>query len=298
MLKLIIVTYIVASGLYVHFRGKVRHKPLRQLSDHSTLMAPINCFLYLFSRHPDQPFYREEDFPEMRQVTERWQEIRDEGLALERHIKGSEKRDDVGFNSFFRRGWKRFYLKWYGDSHASAKALCPVTTEILAGIPSVKAAMFTMLPAGSDLMKHRDPYGGSIRYHLGLRTPNDDGCFINVDGTDYSWRDGQPVFFDETYIHFARNETDVDRLILFCDIERPMKYRWAATVNRWFSKHVMGAAASPNDDNDRTGAINRLFGRVYKFRETGKALKRRNRPLYYTLKWAILGGIVFGLLSL
>ncbi|USE38174.1 aspartyl/asparaginyl beta-hydroxylase domain-containing protein [Endozoicomonas sp. SCSIO W0465] len=28
--------------------------------------------------------------------------------------------------------------------------------------------------------------------------------------------------FDETYIHFAENSTDTDRINLFCDVERPM----------------------------------------------------------------------------
>src|SRR5699024_12180722 len=88
---------------------------------------------------------------------------RDEAEALENHIKGSDKKDDAGFNSFFRRGWKRFYLKWYGDNHASAAELCPKATALLAGIPSIKAAMFAELPAGSKLVRHRDPYAGAIR---------------------------------------------------------------------------------------------------------------------------------------
>ncbi|AGK50610.1 aspartyl/Asparaginyl beta-hydroxylase family protein [Burkholderia thailandensis MSMB121] len=37
--------------------------------------------------------------------------------------------------------------------------------------------------------------------------------------------------FDETCLHWAENRTGRDRSILFCDIERPMKYRWAQAVN-------------------------------------------------------------------
>ena len=53
--------------------------------------------------------------------------IRDEALALRdaQKIAASSTFNDAGFNSFFRRGWKRFYLKWYGPSHPSAKTLCP-----------------------------------------------------------------------------------------------------------------------------------------------------------------------------
>ncbi|MCM2971807.1 MULTISPECIES: lipid A hydroxylase LpxO [Larsenimonas] len=292
MIKWTLVALIVASILYVHFRGRVRHKPLRQLSDHSSFMAPINAFMYLFSSVPDRPYHQPETFPELHELTRQWEVIRDEAEQLEHHIKGSSQKDDAGFNSFFRRGWKRFYLKWYGDSHASARELCPKTTEILSNIPSVKAAMFAELPAGSKLMKHRDPYAGSLRYHLGLRTPNDQRCLIDVDGIPYSWRDGEAVMFDETFIHYAKNETEQDRLILFCDIERPMKYRWAGALNRWFSRNVMAAAAAPNDDSDTTGGINRAFKYIYKVREQGKRLKKKNRTLYYIIKWALFIGVI------
>ena len=156
--------------------------------------------------------------------------------------------------------------------------LCPRTTELLQGIGTVKAAMFATLPPGAKLVRHRDPYAGSYRYHLGLDTPNDDGCYIDVDGEKYAWRDGEAVVFDETYIHYAANTTEHNRIILFCDVERPLKYRWATAFNRWFSRNVMAAAAAPNDANDKTGGINRLFTRIYKIRERGKALKSATAP--------------------
>ncbi|NWB27347.1 lipid A hydroxylase LpxO [Pseudomonas gingeri] len=293
-MKLIIIAVYVLSIAYVHLRGQVRHKLGRQLSDHSSFLAPINCFLYLFSKIPSRPYLQTTDFPELKPLQDNWQEIREEALALLRagEIKKSERPDDVGFNSFFKSGWKRFYLKWYGDNHPSALELCPRTTELLNGIGTVKAAMFAELPPGSKLVRHRDPYAGSLRYHLGLETPNDAGCYINVDGQNYHWRDGEPVMFDETFIHYAENTTDKDRVILFCDIERPMKYRWAAAFNRWFSRNVMAAAAAPNGDGDKTGGINKAFARLYVIRQRGKALKKTNRTRYYLEKWAIFAGLL------
>ena len=106
-------------------------------------------------------------------------------------------------------------------------ALCPRTVALVQSIPTINGAMFAMLPAGGDLGRHRDPFAGSLRYHLGLVTPNSDACRIFVDGEPYSWRDGEAVMFDETFIHWAENRTDVDRLILFCDVERPLTSRVA-----------------------------------------------------------------------
>lgn len=125
-----------------------------------------------------------------------------------------------------------------------------------------------------------DPYAGSVRYHLGLFTPNDDRCFIEVDGQRHSWRDGEAVIFDETYVHWAENKSDQTRIILFCDIERPMKWRWAQAVNHWVGTTLMSAASSPNDENDSTGGINRIFKYVHAGRERGQRLKKGTvRPI-------------------
>ena len=65
-----------------------------------------------------------------------------------------------------------------------------------------------------------------------------------------------------------------------------------AAFNRWFSRNVMSAAGAPNDVGDKTGGINRLFAKIYKIRLRGKALKKRNRKLYYLEKWAIFAGLL------
>lgn len=53
-------------------------------------------------------------------------------------------------------------------------------------ILSVKGAMFVLFPGGSHLNPHRDPFGGSLRYHLGLSTPNPDNRRIYADGQPYA----------------------------------------------------------------------------------------------------------------
>jgi beta-hydroxylase len=288
--KHFIFVLLVIPAVYVHLRGRVRLRPWRQMTDHSTFLAPLNVLLYACSRVSARPFAPIDAFPELALLRERWQDIRAEALALReaQRIRASERYDDVGFNSFFRRGWKRFYLKWYDDAHPSASALCPRTTELLRAIPSVKAAMFAELPPGGYLRKHRDPYAGSLRYHLGLVTPGDDRCYIEVDGQRYSGRDGEAVMFDETFIHRAENATDADRIILLCDVERPLKYRWVQAFNRWFARRVIAAGASPNMDGDRTGGLNRAFAYFYKVRLYAKRVRKTRKKLYYTIKFSLI----------
>ena len=283
--------YLLAI-LHVHFRGKVRLPFMRQLFDHSSFMAPINLVMHLFSKVPATPYIALHDFRELAPLQQHWQEIRAEAqrlLELQK-IKAAEMNDDAGFNSFFKNGWKRFYLKWYDAAHPSAERLCPRTSALLRGIPSVKAAMFAELPPGGKLNRHRDPYAGSLRYHLGLATPNDDRCFIEVDGQRYSWRDGQGVIFDESYIHWAVNGSESDRIILFCDIERPMRYRWMQAINRWLGRTLMTAASSPNETGDQTGLVSRLFKVSWVMGQYRRRFKAWSRTVYKVTKGALSVG--------
>jgi beta-hydroxylase len=294
-----VIALYLACILVVHLRGRVRHSFWGQVFDHSGLLAPVNVFLYAFSAVPSKPFISETYFPELDALRANAATIRDEGLALMAHakMKAPDQKDDAGFNSFAKSGWKRFYLKWYGDAHPSAERLCPQTTALLRTIPSVSAAMFATLPPGAVLNPHKDPYAGSMRYHLGLVTPNDDGCFIEVDGESYSWRDGQGVIFDETYIHTAENRTDVERLILFCDVARPMKFGFARAFNHWFGRHVVAAAASPNDAGDRTGLVNRLFFLSDVAGQYRRRFKAWNRTVYKATKVVLAIAVVAALVG-
>ncbi|MBV9331827.1 MAG: aspartyl/asparaginyl beta-hydroxylase domain-containing protein [Alphaproteobacteria bacterium] len=297
MTRWIILGIFAACALYVHLRGRVRHPFFRQLFDHSSLMAPINCFAYAFSAVPRTPYVPPARFPELEGLRAEWQTIRDEAVAMREasRIRASDKYDDIGFNSFFRDGWKRFYLKWYGAAHPSALAACPKTCEVLRRMPTVKAAMFAELPPGARLGRHRDPFAGSLRYHLGLVTANDPDCYLDVDGERYFWRDGEGVVFDETYLHYAENKTDVDRIILFCDVERPMKFAPARWVTNAIAAVLMRAAASPNETGDKTGGLNRAFGYLYQVRLLGKRMKAWNRRAYYTFKWSLYAAIAIAI---
>ena len=148
--------------------------------------------------------------------------------------------------------------------------------------------MFAELAPGGTLNPHRDPYAGSLRYHLGLVTPNDDRCFIEVDGQRYSWRDGKSVVFDETFIHWAQNGAETNRIILFCDIERPLRYRWAEAINQWLGRTMMTAAASPNETGDETGRVNKLFRFVWLGGQYRRRFKKWNKTTYRITKFGLI----------
>jgi beta-hydroxylase len=293
--KFIVLYLFIASAVYVHYRGRVRHGFLRQLTDHSSLMAPYNTLMYVFSAVPNRPFVDVGRFPELAPLQENWQTIRGEALQLfdEGRIRAASTYNDLGFNSFFKTGWKRFYVKWYDEPLPSAQALCPKTVALVQSIPAINAAMFALLPPGSKLGAHRDPFAGSLRYHLGLVTPNADTCRIVVDGEAYAWRDGEPVMFDETFIHTAENRSDVTRIILFCDIERPLSNRVVRVVNHFVKSTLIRASQTENMPGDRVGVLNHVFNGAYRVRRIGKWIKKKSKFAHYTLKWLILGGVLY-----
>lgn len=302
------IAFALASMTYVYaFRGNYRHASLSEyLRKCWPMFAPLNCLLYLATeRRARRAIMDLAEFPELEKIRENWQVIRDEALELHRQneFERARNRDshayyDVGFHTFFKYGWSKFYLKWYGYTHDSARRLCPQTVRILESIPAVKGAMFTLLPAGSKLTPHSDPFACSLRYHLGLATPNSADCWINVDGTAYSWRDGEALLFDETYVHHAANNSGRDRLILMCDLVRPMNV-FGRMVNFCYQA-LMRLTIVPNDANDRRGGFNALFHAVAPWMQKGKQLKKKNRRLYKLITRTInivLAGVLFALLA-
>jgi beta-hydroxylase len=308
----LMVAFILGSMLHVYkFRGQERYESFTEyLRKGWFVLAPVNCLLYLFTKKRGaKPIMDLNDFPELKEIQDNWEVIRDEVMALHEQdlIQGTKKEGadssyDLGFRTFYKYGWSKFYVTWYGTELESAQKYCPKTLELIKKVPSINGAMFSHLPPGSKLTRHLDPTACSLRYHLGLTTPNDDKAFINIDGTSYSWRDGDALLFDETYLHYAINETDKNRLILMLEVNRPTYL--PGTIVNFFYKMFAKLSVVPNMEGDSRGLINAIFATLAPAIGKMKALKQTNRPLYKTLKYTvnfmlmlITLGIAAGLLS-
>jgi beta-hydroxylase len=101
--------------------------------------------------------------------------------------------------------------------------------------------------------------------------------------------------FDETFIHSAENATDVNRIILFCDVERPMRYGFMTAINRWVSHHIVKASATQNLDGEHVGVLNKVFGGLHEIHSAGRRVKQWNRKVYYALKYS-LTAVILGLI--
>jgi beta-hydroxylase len=121
--------------------------------------------------------------------------------------------------------WKTFFLYGYGHRDEANCALCPATDRALQAIPGLKTAMFSILAPGKVIPPHRGPYNGVLRYHLGLVVPDGGATSgIRVGGETRGWQVGKSLIFDDTFDHEAWNRSDQQRVVLFVDLERPLRF--------------------------------------------------------------------------
>jgi ornithine lipid ester-linked acyl 2-hydroxylase len=147
-------------------------------------------------------------------------------------------------------GWKTYFFYAYGLKAWKNCQRCPETTRLLKQVPGMKTAFFSILAPGKHLPPHRGPFKGVLRYHLGLMIPEpESSCGIRVAGETRHWKEGKSLIFDDTYQHEAWNETNGDRVVLFMDFVRPL--RFPASLLNWIlinaiaiSPFVLGAAGN------------------------------------------------------
>lgn len=297
--------YAAGAITYVYrWRGASRYRSFKQYWRKSwPIFAPLNCVLYMTTRAAARrPVLPADGVHDFRVLRAHWPRIRDEALRLQDEgcfeaakAEGAPGYYDVGFRTFYKRGWSKYYLKWYGRTHASAERRCPETLALLAQVPGIRGAMFSLLPPGAELSLHADPMACSLRYHLGLCTPNDEACHIDVDATRCTWRDGEDFVFDETYPHRAFNGASEPRLILMCDVDRPLNAFGRAFNGLYRRLAVMTFV--PNDAGDGRGAFSALFARLDPLYQWGMALRAQSRPTYRVLKWALNASLTIGMLA-
>ena len=233
-----------------------RNRPRKELCPPSMyygnggwITAPFNLAISnsVIRKTDNDPFLSmEANFPRHNELKRQWKRIRDEVLKIYSEGLMSEIRGDLFFQKIADKKWKKFYIKWYGPSLKEAKEKLPFTTNLIDSFPEIKLAMISVLEPGSIIPPHIGPSRASLRYHLGLVTPKDkENCWIKVDGEKYSWKDGEDVLFDDTYVHEVQNNTKGLRVILFCDIQRSLNNPVSNKICE-FVCHVAGVTSREN----------------------------------------------------
>lgn len=230
-------------------------------------------------------------FPRHSVLQDNWTAIRDEALNLYHTGHATKINKDLFFSNIADQHWKKFYLKWYPTSGAEdgaegkcledARVSCPQTSALLESLPEVHMAMLSILDPGAQIIPHHGVWKNVVRYHLCLSAPkmvsnhnapalnisesvtpsptpgSAPGCSIFIDGhIRYTWKDGEDVLFDDTYVHSVQNNTLEPRIILLCDVERKMASSFAQKVNHWFSTTLGPLTTKKNDKVEKASARN------------------------------------------
>jgi beta-hydroxylase len=100
------------------------------------------------------------------------------------------------------------------------------------------------------------------------------------------------LIFDETYLHWADNDSTDARLILLCDIERPMRFRWAQAINHGLGRALTTATSPQHVAGAQTGLAGRLSRIVAGCGQQRRRLKASSMGAYRAMLAAAALGIV------
>jgi beta-hydroxylase len=208
---------------------------LREVAIEGMIKPHLEAWLLRSSTVPATPFLNPSEFEWVARLEAGWADIRAElDAVLDRYREFPNFQSitpDVGTITD-DDNWKSYFFFGFGHRGTENLASCPRTAELLDQVPGLTTAFFSIMAPGKHVPEHRGPYRGVLRYHLGLRIPDPPGSAgIRVGSEVRHWTNGGSLLFDDCYPHSVWNDGDDVRVVLFIDVQRPMR-GLAASFNR------------------------------------------------------------------
>ena len=200
------------------------------------LRGVLHDFLARQSKVPNDPILDASLFPWAEDFRANWVTIRNELDRQLVHRSALPNFQDISPDQYRISPdsmWKTFVFVGFGEPSELNRELCPETAKALDRIPRLQTAFFSVLAPGKHVPRHRGVTKGLVRCHLPLRVPKDaEKCVMDVGDVRCVWKEGVPLFFDDTYPHEVWNETEEERAVLLFDFERPMRRggRWVSRL--------------------------------------------------------------------
>jgi len=198
-------------------------------------MMVVNIGLWL--RLPTQRFFVPDDVPDTKVLADAWSDIRVELDAVLANgldgIPGFQEVDPGQRRLTDDNTWRTFVLRYAGQDCEPNRVRCPRTASLLDQVGGLYTAMFSVLEPGARIPLHAGAIKGLVRLHLPLLVPTRGDCWIEIGGERFTWIEGEPLIWDDTYLHRVHNDTGQVRVVLFVDLERPMPTERLTRFNRW-----------------------------------------------------------------
>jgi len=203
----------------------------------------LNDFASNYSTIPNDPVLSPDLFPWANELAAEWETIRDEALAIYRHKDAIPPIREISPDHkgiVADHSWRSFFLVGYRNEVPENIARAPRTAELVRSIPNLNSAFFSILAPGAHLSRHRGVAKALITAHLGLVIPTrSQDCRMEVDDQQLNWKPGEWTIFDDTYEHEVWNDTDEARIILLCQVDRPLRApaSWLASALMAYIRH-------------------------------------------------------------
>lgn len=202
-------------------------KPNRSLGKRARrLLKRIDAFIGRQSLIAEKAIYDASDFPWTRELEQATPIIRRELNHVMRYQVDLPKLYELQREQSYISGdgrWKSFFLYGWGYPTEEGRQLCPETMRLVARIPGMQTAFFSVLEPGAYIPEHKGISKSLLRGQLALIVPRErEKCTIWIDGTAYNWAEGESLIFDDTYKHEVRNDTDEARVVLLYHFARPL----------------------------------------------------------------------------
>ena len=122
--------------------------------------------------------------------------------------------------------WHSYIQK--GQKNPRFRDHCPKTCEILDSIPGLMTnipfaySFFSTLHPDASIGAHTGPCNLRLRCHFPLYVPKDDSDIgLRVAGQTKRWKEGEPMVFDDSFVHDAWNRGRSERVVLLFDFWHP-----------------------------------------------------------------------------
>ena len=151
--------------------------------------------------------------------------IRAEYTALRQQEVQSDYNVEAGEHTLHGGQWDWFSFISAGQKQEQFRELCPATTRILEGIPSLMSdipfayAFFSALKPGAHIASHCAPMNLRLRCHFPLYAP--EGAGMRVAEESRAWEEGKCTVFDDAYDHEVWHEGSEERVVLLFDVWHP-----------------------------------------------------------------------------
>jgi aspartyl/asparaginyl beta-hydroxylase (cupin superfamily) len=240
-------TAILMPALTTDQKPSIPRRVKRRLKRSVKSALDVNRWYYRDAGGEKRPAFYDIDeiYPSLRELDRNYAVIREEVESvllqrdkLPRYHDLTKREQYISGTIDADKDWKVFMLSCLIGTLTANQKKCPRTTALLAKIPNLYQAFFSILDPGKSIPAHCGPYLGYLRYHLALIVPKNNQPSMRVKDTIHTWQEGRSIVFDDSWEHEVYNKSDGLRVVLIVDFLRPMSAPLHAT--NWLLTHLIG----------------------------------------------------------